>query len=96
MPSASEDVVRTLIYAAQCRATVSMRGRRAVQAIVGGGRTHHVHALSWHRVWLLHAHAALRRSLPPPAWLALDQLRRPFADANPNRWCTLTTFAEAA
>ena len=96
MPSANEDVVRTLIYAALCRTTVSMRGRREVQALLGGGRTHHIHALSWHRVWLLHAHAALRLLLPPPARLALDQLRRLCVEANPNRWCTLTSFAEAA
>ena len=95
MPSANEDVVRTLIYAALCRATVSMRGRRGVQAILGDGRTHHIHALSWHRVWLLHAHAALRLLLPPPARLGLDQLRRLCAEANPNRWCTLTSFAAA-
>jgi Transposase DDE domain. len=96
MPSANEDVVRTLIYAALCRATVSMRGRRAVQAILGGGRTNHIHALSWHKVWLLHALAALRLLLPPPPRLALDQLRRLCAEPNPNRWCTLTSFAEAA
>ena len=31
MPSANEDIFRTLIYAALSRATVSMRGRRAVE-----------------------------------------------------------------
>ena len=95
MPSANEDVVRTLIYAALCRATVSMRGRRAVQAILGGGRTNHLHARSWHRLWLLHAHAALRLLLPPPQRIGRDQLRRLCAEANPARWCTLTSFAEA-
>ena len=95
MPSANEDIVRTLIYAALCRATVSMRSRRAVQQILGDGRTSHLHTLSWHRVWLLHAHAALRLLLPPSARLALNQLRRLCAEANPSRWCILTSFSEA-
>ena len=96
MPSANEDIVRTLIYAALCRATVSVRGRRTVQAILGRGRANHLHALSWHRLWLLHAHTALRLLLPPPERIRLDQLRRVCAEANPDRWCTLTSIAEAA
>ena len=46
MLSANENVVRTLVYAAICRATVSMRGRRTVQAILGGGRRSYLHALT--------------------------------------------------
>ncbi len=71
MPSANENIVKALIYAALCRATVSMRGRRAVQAILGGERACHLHAITWHRLWLHHAHAALPRLLrPPPSGLA--------------------------
>ena len=96
MPSANENIVKAFIYAALCRATVSMRGRRAVQAILGGERASHLHALTWHRVWLLHTHTALRSMLPTPRRLGTDDLRRLCAEANPNRWCTLASFAEAA
>jgi hypothetical protein len=96
MPSANENIVKTFIYAALCRATVSMRGRRAVQAILGGKRACHLHALTSHRLWLQHAHAALRSMLPPPRRLGTHDLRRLWAEANPARWCTLTSFAEAA
>ena len=96
LPSANEDIVRTLIYAALCRATVSMRGCRTVQAILGSGRANHLHARSWNRLWLLHAHAALRILLPPRQRIGRDQLRRLWAEASPARWCTLTSFAEAA
>ena len=95
LPSANGDVVRTFIYAALCRATVSMRGRRAVQAILGHGRACHLHALTWHRRWLHHAHSALRALLPPPTRIDSAQLRRLCAEANRKRGCTLVDFAEA-
>ncbi len=96
MGSANENVMQTLVYAALCRATVSMRGRRTVQAVLGNDRHRHLHAFTWHSVWLHHAHAGLRALLPPRPELSLDQLSRLFAEANPRRWCTLRSFAEAA
>ena len=96
MPSANEHIVKTLVYAALCRATVSMRARRTVQALLGGGRRNHLHALTWHSVWCHHAHACLRALLPPHTGICVADLRRLFGEANPKRWCTLTSFAEAA
>ena len=94
LPSRNEIIVLTFIYAALCRATLSMRGRRRARAILRGRSSARLNGPTWHRLWLQSARAQLRHLLGPPAGLTNDDLLRLLGDPNTGRWNTLGSFAE--